>query len=130
MKNVMMILVSMLIAGQVSARSPMNKSKDFFECAQPGADENRIGIDLKKKIAAYFDNDTTSVLKMVGKPTINSMNGHEILMFEGKDKGAPGLLRVVFNKTQSKVSLMSITNRMTDVIFVGAKCKNAVPWDL
>lgn len=75
-----------------------------------GVDEWRSNIDLKKNVADFFDNDTTTVMKLKSVVSLESLPPQTQMTFEGKDAGGDGILRLVFNLTKKRASLISISS--------------------
>lgn len=103
MKGILLFLLNVFFATSAFA------SADFYECSGfAGVDEYRSGIDLKTNKADFFDNDATSILSLKSVKTLESLPPQTLMIFEGKDAGYAGTLRLFFNLTKSKASLESI----------------------
>src|SRR5689334_9864386 len=108
MKNLALIaLLSLMAAPAFSA-----VSKDFYSCeGLGGVDEYRVGIDLKTNKAGFFDNDTTSVMKLTDVNILESLPPQTQMIFEGKEASYAGTLKLYFNLTRKTASLYSINTK-------------------
>jgi hypothetical protein len=128
MKKLSMILAAFLCLVSVSASAAPAKS--FYECGGiGGTDEWRVGINLKTKKAAFFDNDTTSYMKLKQTRVLESLPPQTQMTFVGKDESSEdGSLTLVFNLTKLKVSLYAIESNATKTLLGGAGCAPAKRW--
>lgn len=104
-------------------------NSDFYECTLPQAEEYRVGIDVQKNIAGFFDNDTTSIMKFRGQRPSASSQGSTVLIFTGKDSGGEGDLRLEFNASRNRVKLSTVETDGTIELLGFASCAAAAPWD-
>ena len=104
-------------------------NSDFFECTLPQAEEYRVGIDIQKNIAGFFDNDTTSIMKFRAQRPSVSSPGSTVLIFTGKDSGGDGDLRLEFNVARNRVKLSTVESDGTIELLGFASCAAAAPWD-
>lgn len=88
-----------------------------------GVEEWRSTIDLKKNVADFFDNDTTTVMKLILVKSLETVPPQTQMIFEGKDAGQGGTLRLVFNKTMEKASLTSISSSGKSKSIGSASCE-------
>ena len=103
-----------------------NVGSDFYRCEGfAGVDEYRSGIDLKAKTADFFDNDSTSDMKLVSIVSLESIPPQTQITFEGKDLGSNGTLRLVFNQTKLKASISTIDKKGKSTLIGSAPCKKA-----
>jgi hypothetical protein len=104
MKNVLMTIamINLVACGAdtnsktASQPRPVHK----FVCGNVGGvEEHRIMVDLERKLASFFDNDTTVVVPFVRKATGVNFDVATIYVFEGEDTaGAPGdQMRIEFD---------------------------------
>lgn len=108
-------------------------SADFYECnGFSGVDEYRAGIDMKKNKAGFFDNDTTSIMKLKKTLVLESNPPQVQHTYEGKDLGSQNsTLKLVFNQTLQYAHLSTINNKTKKVTDLGeVDCEPAQPWDL
>lgn len=101
----------------------------FYQCTLPQAEEYRVGIDIQKNIAGFFDNDTTSIMKFRGQRPSTSSPGSAVLLFTGKDSGGDGDLRLEFNAGTNRVKLSTVETDGTIELLGFASCATATPWD-
>ena len=102
----------------------------FIQCSGfADVDEYRVGIDLKTNKAAFFDNDTTSYMKLTQVKILESFPPQTQKIFEGKDLGGSGSLRLYFNETRKEASLYSINKKGESSLIGTASCEKAEPWD-
>lgn len=101
----------------------------FYECSNiADVEEYRVGIDLKKDLAGFFDNDSTSMMKQVSIISLESNPPQTLITYEGKDASYDGLLRLDFNLTRKTIVLYSVKNNELEMIGQ-ADCKLAPAWD-
>lgn len=123
-----MLLISLLSLLSTSAFSAANRH--FYVCSGiAGVEEYRVGINLISNKAAFFDGDTLSHLKLTETRTLESYPVQVQLIFEGKDEGAAGMLKLFFNMNRKKASLHNITTRGGLRQIGSANCENATPWN-
>jgi hypothetical protein len=123
-----MIAISLLSLTTVSAFSA--PARHFYECGGlSGADDYRVGINLKSKKAGFFDNDTTSYMKHTDTLILESNPPQIQMIFKGKEANYDGGLKLYFNFTRKTVSLYSIDNEGNSTEIGSADCVNAEPWD-
>ena len=101
----------------------------FNECKLPQAEEYRVGIDIQKNIAGFFDNDTKSIMKFRGQRPSVSNPANTVLIFTGKDSGGEGDLRLEFNVGRNRVKLSTVETDGTIELLGFASCAEAAPWD-
>jgi len=97
----------------------------YFKCEGFGnVDEYRSSIDLKKKSADFFDNDTTSDLKLTKVGMLESLPPQWQYTFEGKDESSEGsILRLIFNRTKLTASIYSISEDGKSTKIGSTDCK-------
>lgn len=115
------------------------KNKNFFECGPfAGVDEYRVGIDTKAGIAGFFDNDTTSMMKLTKTEFLESNPPQFKMTFMGKESSFAGMgkessfagyLKLYFNLTRKEATLLSISKSGKAELIGKANCENAAPWD-
>lgn len=101
----------------------------FYECTLPQAEEYRVGIDIQKNIAGFFDNDTTSIMKFRGSRPSVSRPGNTVFIFTGKDSGGDGDLRLEFNVGRNRVKLSTVETDGTIELLGFASCTTSTSWD-
>jgi hypothetical protein len=69
-----------------------------------GTAEWTIYVDLKKKIAGFFDNDSTVVVPLKKVGMLESLPPQMVYVFEGREPNGDKL-RISFNKTKLKGSV-------------------------
>ena len=126
MKKVIAIgLLSLTSASAFSAHA-----KPFYECSGlADVEENRVGINLNSKKAGFFDNDSTSYLRLTDTKILESYPPQTQMIFQGKDAGYAGTLKLYFNLTRKTVSLYSIDKKGKSTEIGSALCKIAKPWN-
>ncbi|MEK6580083.1 MAG: hypothetical protein AABZ55_12720 [Bdellovibrionota bacterium] len=93
-------LISMTLFSITTASFAADKT---FICNNVGGTEEwTIYIDLGKKAAGFFDNDTTVWIPLKDIVSLESMPPQTLYTFEGKDTGTSGKERISisFNKTR------------------------------
>lgn len=82
--------------------------KKFYCNGVGGTDEWTIYVDLDKKLAGFFDNDSTVVVPLTEYKSLESMPPQDMYIFEGQDTGGGDdeKLRIYFNKTKMEGSLI------------------------
>lgn len=93
------LLAFLFVAISAAAQGAETK----FYCDNVGGTEEwTIYVDLDKKIAGFFDNDTTVTVPLVKVVSLESHPPQTEYTFEGEDSylGKGNKLRVVFNKTR------------------------------
>lgn len=108
-------LTTMILAGLVvsacgkssqssaSLEAARGRKATKFSCSNVGDHEEwTIYIDLKKKLAGFFDNDTTAVVKFKETMILESNPSQTVHLFEGKDRvGDPNdQIKITFNETE------------------------------
>ena len=101
----------------------------FYECTLPQAEEYRVGIDIQRNIAGFFDNDSTSIMKYRGQRPSVSQPENTVLIFTGKDFGGDGDLRLEFNVGRNRVKLSTVETDGTIELLGFASCSASTPWD-
>lgn len=124
MKNILISIIILTLSG-FSAYA----DKPFYQCTLPQAEEYRVGIDISKNIAGFFDNDTTSIMKYRGfrKSVTNPKNN--VLIFIGKDLGGSGNLKLEFNIVTKRIKLSTVETDGTIELLGYAACTVATAWD-
>lgn len=94
MKSLAIFLVMSL---GISAQAADTK----YSCSNVGGTQEwTVYVDLGKKLAGFFDNDTTVVVPFTKFRLLESVPPQMEYSFEGKDEYlGEGKLRIVFNKT-------------------------------
>jgi hypothetical protein len=84
------------------AASAQAASKKFACANVNGVDEWTIYIDLNKRIAGFFDNDSTFTIPLTNVRTLESLPPQTLYTFEGKDSNGNwgGKIRISFNITR------------------------------
>ncbi len=124
MKNFLLTAIIFTLTGF----APFAKA-DFFQCTLPQADEYRVGIDLKKNIAGFFDNDTTSIMKYRGFRKSTSNPNQTVVIFSGKDSGGDGHLQLEFNTSTKRVKLSTLETDGTIELLGYAPCASETAWN-
>lgn len=109
---------------------PSDVSNSFYECTLPQADEFRVGIDIAKNTAGFFDNDSTSIMKYAGHRQSTSNVENSVLIYEGKDLGGSGGLRLEFNVGTKRIKLSTLETDGTIELLGYAACSLSKAWDL
>jgi hypothetical protein len=123
------ILMTAVLA--FSSTSSFGAAASFLECSGfAGVDEYRAGIDLTKKVAGFFDNDSTSKLAIKSVKTIGKTPRQTVMVFEGRDESGSGTLRLTFNLTHRIATMHSIADGKTLLIGSTNSCAPAKPWSL
>lgn len=130
MKSLFIALTIMATFSTNSQASDVHQNKaSFYECSNiADVEEYRVGIDLKKDLAGFFDNDTTSMMKQVRIISLESNPPQTLITFEGKDATYDSLLRLDFNLTKKTIVLYSVNNDQVEIIGK-ADCELAPAWD-
>lgn len=103
---------------------------EFYQCTLPQAEEFRVGINLENGKAGFFDNDSTSIMTyQSSRPSVNNLET-EVKIFQGKDKGGSGDLRLEFNMVSKRIKLSTIETDGTQELLGYAKCAPSEAWDL
>jgi len=73
-----------------------------------GTDEWTLYVDLNKKLAGFFDNDSTVVVPMTDFKSLESNPPQNLYIFEGKDTGGGDdeKLAIYFNATKMTGTLI------------------------
>lgn len=101
MKRVFVSLLAVLALSGISKAEPAARK---FACSNVGGTaEWTINVDLDKKKAGFFDNDTWVVVKLVESKLLESLPPQWQHTFEGKD--GKDSLRIVFNETRLNASV-------------------------
>ena len=96
----MKYLVMLLVVGS-SLLAQAEDSK--FSCGNVGGtDEWTVYVDLNKKLAGFFDNDSTAVVPLINVTLLKSNPPQVVYVFEGQDTGGEQgtKLRITFNSTE------------------------------
>jgi hypothetical protein len=102
----------------------------FFECTLPQAEEYRVGIDIEKKMAGFFDNDTTSIMKLSSSRPSKKDPEIRVLVFTGKDLGGSGDLKLEFNFSTKRIKLSTVETDGTVELLGYADClDNREAWN-
>ncbi len=118
------LFVAVLLVGINSFAANSN----FYECGGlAGVDEYRVGIDLNRKIAGFFDNDSTSMMKLVKVESLETYPPQTQMIFQGKEASYDGYLKLYFNLTAKSVTLYSIAKGKSTLVG-RAKCALSKPW--
>ena len=96
----------------------------FFECTLPQAEEYRVGIDLEKNMAGFFDNDTTSIMKLSSARPSKKNPDVQVLIFTGKDQGGSGDLKLEFNGSTKRIKLSTVETDGTIELLGYADCRD------
>lgn len=102
------------LSGNFDFDEPVKREPQKFSCSNVGGTEEwTIYVDLKKKLAEFFDNDTTTVVDLKEVKTLKSRPPQELYIFEGEDAGGGDgeRLRITFNRTALKGSVTFINSR-------------------
>lgn len=102
----------------------------FYQCTLPQAEEFRVGIDLDKQVAAFFDNDSTSVMQYQGFRESRSNPDQDVLMYQGKDQGGDGDLLLEFNKATKRIKLSTLETDGTIELLGYSKCHPDSAWEI
>jgi hypothetical protein len=105
-----------------------NASESFYQCTLPQADEYRVGVDINNNIAGFFDNDTTSIMKLKGTRPSKTNPENSVIVFEGKDLGGSGELRLEFNTVTKRIRLSTLETDGTVELMGFASCKTEHQW--
>lgn len=103
-------LIALLVLGlSVSAQAADTK----FSCSNVGGTQEwTIYVDLSKKLAGFFDNDTTVTVPLVRAVVLESIPTQMEYTFEGKDEYlGEGKIRIVFNKTKMTAYVVFIDKK-------------------
>ena len=93
-------LVFMFLVSVGSIESQATVGQSTYECTNVGGvEEWTIYIDLKKKVAGFFDNDTTEVVPYKEMRFIETLPGQTEYVFERTARGHVRT-RIVFNITR------------------------------
>ncbi len=103
MKSTVILTLCLAFLGVTANAAPATK----FSCSNVGGtDEWTIYIDLDKKLAGFFDNDSTAVVPFKSMRSLESIPPQMIYTFEGQDSGSAGeKIRISFNKTRKSASV-------------------------
>lgn len=106
-----------------------NANEAFYQCTLPQAEEYRVGVDISKNIAGFFDNDTTSLMKLKGTRPSKSTPEATVIIFEGKDLGGSGDLRLEFNTVTKRIRLSTLETDGTVELMGYAPCSVDQAWN-
>ena len=124
-KMIAIVLLSLTSTAAFSA-----PAAHFFECrGLDGVEEYRVGINLKTNVAAFFDNDSTSYMKLTQTKSLETVPAQTQMIFKGKDGSFSSTLKLYFNLTKKNVSLYSIDKKGKSTQVGTAECVTAEPWD-
>ena len=127
MKKLAILGLTILIG---SSAFPSSK-KDFYECGPfAEVEEYRVGIDVKKQKAGFFNNDSTAILTLTDTHILESLPPQFKMIFEGKEASNKSRLKLYFNLTKKHARLYSVSKNGNEDLIGGANCRNAAPWDL
>lgn len=122
------ILITFLNLVSVMAFSA--PAKYFYECGGLAhVDEYRVGINLNSNRAGFFDNDSTSYMKLTETKVLEGKPQQVQMIFEGNEASYTGTLKLYFNLTKKTVSLYSIDANGKSTKVGSARCVNVEPWD-
>ena len=103
---------------------------NFYQCSGFGGnDEYMVGINLNKNTAGFFDNDSTSYMKLVKTVSLESNPPQLQMTFEGKEATYEGTLKLVFNATKLKAYLYSYDPAGNQSKIGEATCEESEPWN-
>ena len=122
MKN--LILATLLTLTALSASA----DRSFYECTLPQADEYRVGIDLNRKIAGFFDNDTTTMMNYIQSRKSKKNPNHKVLIYRGQDSNYSDQLLLEFNISTKHMKLSTISKKGRVEPIGAGPCAVASPW--
>ncbi|MEQ1722072.1 MAG: hypothetical protein ABL930_02785 [Pseudobdellovibrio sp.] len=105
-----------------------NANESFYQCTLPQAEEYRVGVDINNNIAGFFDNDTTSIMKVKSTRPSKANPENTVIVFEGKDLGGSGDLRLEFNTVTKRIRLSTLETDGTVELMGFAACNPEQPW--
>lgn len=121
------IFITLLV---LTVATAAQANTEFFECTLPQAEEYRVGIDIQKQTASFFDNDTTSVMKLSGSRPSSRNQEVSVLIYKGKDQGGSGDLMLEFNTSTKRIKLSTVETDGTVELLGYANCKSdSSPWN-
>ena len=123
MRNIFLVSVLNLLALSAFAGT------EFYECTLPQAEEFRVGVDVQLGKAAFFDNDSASIMAITGIRPSTSSSANEVLIFKGKDQGGSGDLLLEFNRGTYRIKLSTLETDGSLELLGFAKCAPAQAWD-
>lgn len=119
-------MVSLML---LSLNAQAAQAQSFYVCwGFAGVEEYRVGINLDNGKAVFFDNDTNSYLNLSEVKTLESHPVQVQYVFEGKDEGAAGDLKLYFNQTRMNASLYNVYKNGKYEKLGWAKCHSDEPW--
>jgi hypothetical protein len=103
MKSTLILTLCLAFFGVTASAAPATK----FSCSNVGGTEEwTIYVDLDKKLAGFFDNDSTAVVPFKSMRMLESLPPQMLYTFEGQDAGSAGKkIRISFNKTRKSASV-------------------------
>jgi hypothetical protein len=102
--------------------------ESIYECeGLAGVDEYRIAIDLNRGEASFFDNDSIFQMILTQKRNLETLPPQTLIIFEGKEAGYYGALRLYFNLTRRNVNLYSIDKKGKQTEVGQANCVDGEP---
>ncbi len=108
-------LVLLITGISLTAQAAKNTK---FSCANVGGTaEWTVYIDLEKKLAGFFDNDSTVTIPLVGVLSLESMPPQTEYTFRGRDRanGGRSIMEIVFNATKKSAWVtFDVGTRMAD----------------
>ena len=121
------IFITLLV---LTVATAAQANTEFFECTLPQAEEYRVGIDIQKQTAGFFDNDTTTVMKLSGSRQSSRNQEVSVLIYKGKDQGGSGDLLLEFNTSTKRIKLATVETDGTVELLGYANCKSdGAPWN-
>lgn len=84
-----------------------NNNAETYNCSNVGGTaEWTISVDLKKKLAGFFNNDTTVVIPLKYVRSLETRPPQMVYTFEGNDTESRGeKMQIRFNETKLKASV-------------------------
>lgn len=117
------------LLGLTSATTFAAASKNFYECGGlAGVDEYRVGINLTSNKAGFFDNDSTSFMKLTETRSLETLPPQTLMTFEGPDASGGETLNLYFNLTKKNVALYWVDKKGNKTEIGKASCVSAKPW--
>ncbi len=124
MKKIMMVALVTLMSFSAFSAAP----EHFYECGGiDDVEENRVGVNLKSEKAGYFDNDSTSYMKLADIVSLQTDPAQEQYIFKGYSDNY-GALELRFNLTYRFATLFVTDDQGKTSVIGSAECNNAYPW--